>query len=274
MKVVVIGSGVCASDLEGLPDRIPPGVWVEWNGGHILFDLGEGVRFRLKDIGVRYPEIKHVAISHAHADHFTLPQFLQAVFCHGVFRGIKADELNLYMPDTIVEQWPMIFKFYVPEAPAPDVHSYEDEYLWPKLHFFRMSSVREAAIGNAVLKSERVYHGLGRCDAVAFRLEAEGKVFAYSGDTGDCEGIRKIAQGADLFICEASAQIGSLEFSKKYGHLTPYEAGFVARECGIKQLVLTHYSGLDSEASMIEDCRKADFKGDLFIAQDFQTFKV
>lgn len=275
MRLTVLGSGTCGSDLgKNNPTRFPPGFWVEWSDGNILFDLGEGIRFNLEKIGVKYPEVKHIAISHIHADHYTLPQYLQAVFCHGIFGGIKTEELNIYAPNQIVDTWPILFKIFVPAAPAPDVHAYEDSYLWPKLNWHKMSGSKEVKIGNAALKSESVYHELGKCDAVAFRLEAEGKIFVYSGDTGICEGINKISKDADVFICEASARVGGSEASTKYGHLTPFEAGEIAKQSNVKKLVLTHYCGCDSDGLIIEDCKKSGFGGEIIIAKDFQVLEI
>ena len=274
MKITVLGSGTCASDLTGIPDRFPPGFWVEWSDGRMLFDMGEGIRFRLAQIGVKYPEVEYIAVTHAHADHYTLPHFLQSVFCHGIFGGIKAKEIHLFVPNQIAETWPALFKIYVPEAPAPDTHAYEDSYLWPELDFHKMSGGQTARIGSAILRSESVYHGLGRCDAISFRLEADGKVFAYSGDTGDCEGIRKIARGADLFVSEASAPIGGFESSKRYGHLTPFEAGAIAKDGGVGKLVLTHYPGMNTDKEMAEDVKQSGFSGEVKVAKDFDVFEL
>lgn len=267
MQVTVLGSGIPVSDLPNLPNRFPPGYWVEWKGGHLLFEVSEGVRFRLQQIGVRYATVEHIAITHTHADHYALPHFLQTVYCHKVFGGQKRDQLHLYAPDTIVQGWPALFKTFVPEAPAPN-HSSDDQYQWPKLVWHKMSAMQQVRIGNAVLRSAKVRHSFGRCEALAFRLQTPEGVLAYSGDTGDCDGMRKIAAHADLFVCEASARIGSED--NGYGHLTPRVAGAIARHADVQQLLLTHYSGLDSDEAMIADCRKSGYTGKIEIAKDFQ----
>lgn len=274
MRVTVLGSGTCASDLPGITNRQPPGFWATWDGGHLLFDVSEGVRFRLEQIGVKYPSVQHIAITHAHADHYVLPPFLLGVFCHPLWGGVKATDLHLYAPNQIVETWPTLFKIHVPEAPAPDSHCTDEGFLWPKLHWHNLSGVKTATIGNATLKAADVYHGFGRCPALAFRLETPDGVVVYSGDTGDCEGIRMITRDADLFISEASGMVGHHETAKRYGHLTPFDAGDIARESGVKKLLITHYPGLDSDEAMIEDCRKAGYKGEIQIAKDFEIINV
>ena len=139
MQVTVLGSGVCASGLPRIPDRQPPGFWVTWDGGHLLFDASEGIRFRLQRLGVPYASVQHIAITHSHADHYALPPLLLAMFCTPLWGGVKPELLDLYAPDAIVDSWPTLFKIHVPEAPAPNDHCTEDGFLWPKLLWHRMS---------------------------------------------------------------------------------------------------------------------------------------
>lgn len=259
MQVTVLGSGVCASGLPRIPDRQPPGFWVTWDGGHLLFDVSEGVRFRLQHVGVSYVNVEHIAVTHPHADHYVLPPLLLAMFCQPQWGGPKPEALHVYAPNVIVESWPTLFKIHVPEAPAPGDHCTEEGFVWPKLYWHTMSGCQQASIGNATLMAADVYHGFGRCPALAFRLETPDGIVVYSGDSADCEGIRQITRNADLFISEASGMVGHREAAKRYGHLTPFDAGHIARGSGVKKLLLTHYPGLDSDEAMVWDCRKSGY---------------
>jgi ribonuclease BN (tRNA processing enzyme) len=63
-------------------------------------------------------------------------------------------------------------------------------------------------------------------------------VLAYSGDTALCDAVLRLAQDADLFLCEASYLDG---VDNPPGlHLTGREAGEVATKAGVKRLLLTH----------------------------------
>jgi ribonuclease Z len=126
-------------------------------------------------------------------------------------------------------------------------------------------------IGNAKLKAFSVYHGNGKVDALAFRLETTAGKFAYSGDTGDCEGIRTACQDADIFVCEASARINDTTYHLNYGHLTPQQAGEIAKQGGVKKLILVHYQGFDSDEDMIKEVEATGFKGEVQVGKDFQT---
>jgi ribonuclease BN (tRNA processing enzyme) len=74
--------------------------------------------------------------------------------------------------------------------------------------------------------------------AYALRIEAEDRVLAYSGDSGFCDGLEQTAQGADLFLCEASFVEGAPNPPDL--HLTGAEAGRMATLAGARRLLLTH----------------------------------
>jgi ribonuclease BN (tRNA processing enzyme) len=74
--------------------------------------------------------------------------------------------------------------------------------------------------------------------AYALRVETNGKVLAYSGDTGTCVGLDTAAQGADLFLAEAAFREG--DTNPLDIHLTGREAGLTATKAGVDRLVLTH----------------------------------
>lgn len=74
--------------------------------------------------------------------------------------------------------------------------------------------------------------------AFALRVEADGKVLTYSGDTGTCEGLECAAEGADLFLAEAAFCEGDANPADI--HLTGRECGLTAKKAGVSRLVLTH----------------------------------
>ncbi len=71
-------------------------------------------------------------------------------------------------------------------------------------------------------------------EAVCIRIAADGKVLAYSGDTGECEGLREACAGADLALLECSAQ------TPREGHLSPAECERVVAATEPKRVLLTH----------------------------------
>jgi len=100
--------------------------------------------------------------------------------------------------------------------------------------------------------------------SLAYRIEEPGgKSVVFSGDTDFCEELIEISHGADLLVMECAAPEGQ----KVPGHMTPGEAGIVAREAGVKRLVLTHFYPNCDENDMLGPCRK-EFQGPVLIAED------
>ncbi|MCK5152532.1 MAG: ribonuclease Z, partial [Candidatus Thorarchaeota archaeon] len=64
----------------------------------------------------------------------------------------------------------------------------------------------------------------------------------YSGDTRPCDELRKAASGADVLICEAMYTSEHANLAEERGHSTAAAVATLAKESGVKLLVLTHYS--------------------------------
>ena len=84
--------------------------------------------------------------------------------------------------------------------------------------------------------------------ALGFRLEADGTVLAYTGDTGPTHHVEDLARDADLFLAEATWQDRDdlMPF-----HMSSRQAADHARESGAGRLVLTHiWPTLDRDVSI------------------------
>lgn len=87
--------------------------------------------------------------------------------------------------------------------------------------------------------------------AFALRVEADGRVLTYSGDTGTCEGLDCAAEGAQLFLAEAA--FCETDENPVDLHLTGRECGITATKAGVDRLVLTHIPAWhDKDVAMAE----------------------
>ena len=82
-----------------------------------------------------------------------------------------------------------------------------------------------------------VVHGESGGPFLAYRIEAEGRVIAYSADTEWTETLIPAARGADLFIAEAYYYD---KIVKNHLSLTTLEAHLA--EINARRLILTHMS--------------------------------
>ncbi|MBD3245241.1 MAG: hypothetical protein GF335_04590 [Candidatus Moranbacteria bacterium] len=276
MQLYLLGTGTCANQLtkngKKIKNRFPPGYVLDWGENKILFEVSEGIRFRLEKAGFDYADFENIAISHCHPDHYNFMPYLQSVYCKGLWdqKGKQYEKLKIQIlcPNQVAESYRKIFKLLVLEIK-------KNHYDFPEISFTKLGKMKfKTKIGRAQITVQEVHHGFGKVETLAFRVKVDNKIFAYSADTGDCQGIRKICKNADLFLCEASALIGQDKACRNYGHLTPYLAGKIAKESKVKKLLLTHYIGLDSESSMLKDCQRSGFEGEVKVGKDFEKVKI
>jgi ribonuclease BN (tRNA processing enzyme) len=94
-------------------------------------------------------------------------------------------------------------------------------------------------------------------ETFGFRIEHDGKVLAYSADTGPSAELVELAASADVLLCEAS-------FLDAPGlpadlHLTASQAGEHAARAGVGELVLTHLVAWnDADATLEQAATKFD----------------
>lgn len=72
-----------------------------------------------------------------------------------------------------------------------------------------------------------------------YRFELDGKIIAYSGDTGICEKSTSLAKDADVLIHECSFETPPRQ--NRWGHVDPTMAAKLAKRSIVKQLILTHF---------------------------------
>ena len=73
-----------------------------------------------------------------------------------------------------------------------------------------------------------------------YRFEIDGKIIAYCTDTGYCANSVRLARNADLLISECAHRSG--ETNPGWPHMNPESAAALAKEAGVKKLVLAHFS--------------------------------
>jgi len=109
-------------------------------------------------------------------------------------------------------------------------------------------------------------------DAYATRFVLGDKILTYSGDSGESNSLIEVAAGADLFISEAAVEIGKKDPDN--AHLSPFQAGEIAKKANTKALILTHYYGSSPDEAMISEVKKSGYSGEIVVAKDFQTFPL
>jgi ribonuclease BN (tRNA processing enzyme) len=104
------------------------------------------------------------------------------------------------------------------------------------------------------------------------RLEVDGAVLTYTGDTGMHPALEKAAANADLFLCEASWLEEERSIPEPI-HLRAREAGEIATRAGAKQLVLTHVWP-HNDMKKVYDQAAAAYKGPIEIADTGKSWMI
>ncbi|GAB2762859.1 MBL fold metallo-hydrolase [Nocardioides salsibiostraticola] len=101
-------------------------------------------------------------------------------------------------------------------------------------------------------------------DAFGLRIKANGITIGYSGDTGPCEGLDRVAAGVHLLLAEASFR--EHDDNPPDLHLTGADAGQAAARAHAKRLVLTHIPPWFDKQTMLTEAR-VNYTGPIELAR-------
>lgn len=193
----VLGSG----DAFASGGRLHSCFYLKTDTTGILIDCGATVLTSLKQHGVQLDDIDTVLISHFHGDHYGgLPYFLLACGVHG-----RTKPLTIVTPEGGKQRIEALLALLYPKT---------DTWRSLDLHFveFRQSA-SSLNISEARVRAYPVYHSEAS-KPHGLRIEINGKIIGYSGDTSWTPALVDIAQDADLFVCECNFHDEKIE-----GHL-------------------------------------------------------
>jgi ribonuclease BN (tRNA processing enzyme) len=241
VQLTVLG---CAGTFPG-PDSPCSGYLLEHDGFRLVVDLGAGALGGLQR-HIDLLDVDAVYVSHLHADH-----------CIDL---VAYSYARRYHPDGVPERLPV----YGPAGTAKRVcNSFEapppDDLV--DVYDFREVAPGDLAIGPFALRTVRSNHPV---ECHALRLDAGGRSFAYSGDTGVCDDLVDLARGVDLFLCEASWAHD--DANPPDVHLSGREAGEHAERAGVRKLLLTHVVAWADAEAILKEARAA-FDGDVELAR-------
>ncbi|ANS78574.1 hypothetical protein SGUI_1178 [Serinicoccus hydrothermalis] len=189
----------------------------EWR---LLLDLGPGALGPLQ----RHTDplaLDAVLLSHLHADHCLDLTGLHVLRRHGP--APATDELPVWGPPGVAQR-------------MMRAHGVRGDEPMPGLAWGELADRALVRVGPFTLTPYAVRHPV---PAFGLRVEAGGRVLAYTGDTDSCEALVPLLARADLALVEAG--FGPDEDAPRGIHLTPQRAAeAVAAAGGVARLLLTH----------------------------------
>lgn len=279
MRLTLLGTGTPTVERN----RMASATMIEIDEKILLFDAGRGVTTQLAKTGIPAQQIDYIFITHHHYDHITGLGDLLLTSWHS---GRQTPILIFGPPgtDDIIDA--MLGQVY-----ARDI----DFALFTHDDIVDINDlVRTTIIGSGLackqknwrILSQYVDHGMGlglslnSWPCVGYRIEAQGKVIAISGDAIDCKGLNHLACDADILIqcCYLSeAEITNPYYERLSRHViaSSGQVGKIAARNNVKQLVLTHISPKSEEMmnALVSDVRK-DFGGKMVVGEDLMTIGV
>lgn len=240
-------------------------------GETMLFDCGEGTQRQMMRYGVSF-SFREIFFTHFHSDHFlgviglvrtmglqdrsaplTLygPRGANAILGAAMNLGIERSQFPVTIeelkPGDVLERDEYDIRIFETRHRAETVGFALVEH--DRLGRFDPERARELGVPEGPLwgklhQGETVTTPDGRAVSPTDLVgpPRPGRTVVYSGDTRPHPPVILAAQGADLLIHEATFSDLELERARDTGHSTAREAAEVARDAGVKRLVLTHIS--------------------------------
>jgi ribonuclease BN (tRNA processing enzyme) len=245
LTVTVLGS----AGTFGHPGNPCSGYLVQTGTTSVWLDCGPGTLAALQE-HISIVDLDAVVVSHEHPDHWLeLP----------VLRNAARYVLG-------VETLPVHGTAGTRELFEQVLRGKVEPIVWNEI-----TDGSAVTIGDQTLSFSATDHPV---ETLAVRVEAHGRTFAYSADTGPAwsfSALDPAGAGFDLALCEATlaeAEAGSVQ------HLSGSQAGRLARAAGVRRLALTHlYEGVApdrAEAAAAPDA----FDGPVEVALPGHVFTV
>lgn len=256
MKLTILG---CSGSGPG-PDSPASGYLVESGGTRLLVDLGSGAFGPLQRFIDPFA-LDAVALSHLHPDHCADLAALTVARRYRPDQPHEAERKRLPVHGP-AETPTRLAGLYAASRAERDETDLSDVYEFAELD---RGPVR---IGAFELRAVPMRHV---CPAWGFRIAAEGRVLAYTGDTGPCGELGELADRADVLLSEASWT--DFPDAPTDVHLSGRQAGETASAAGSRRLLLTHLQPWTDREAILAEANEV-FDGPTELVQQGRTYEV
>ena len=233
---------------------------------------GNGILAQLKMVNVQISDIHHLFVTHAHTDHVlgVIWVIRMVAQCKG-YEGL----LHVYGNDKVMKVIKTIIDMILAKKQLAKVaervvfHQLEDGDCFEvgdmKLECFDIQSTKEKQFGF-------------RAELPSSDESDKPLVLACLGDEPYNEQNRRYIVGADWMMCEAFCLYADRDTFKPYEkcHSTALDAGKLAEELGVKNLILYHTEEKTLANRKENYTREAakNFKGRIFVPDDLEVIEL
>ncbi|MET7421492.1 ribonuclease Z [Dactylosporangium sp. NPDC005555] len=277
------------------------GYFLRWDDEGILFDPGDGTQRQMSHAGVSATDITRICVTHFHGDHcLGLPGIIQRISLDSAPHRVTAhypasgqeffDRLrhaSVFYDVADIHPAPVDKGGLIAKSPKWELEARALDH-GIDTYGYRLTE----ADGRRMLPEKLDQHGVTGPAVGALRRDGTvtvdgravtveevsvprpGQRFAFVMDTRLCDGVYALADGADMLVIESTYLDADAGLAAAHGHLTAGQAARVAAECGVRTLVLTHFSQrYDDPARFHEEAANA-FDGEVVVAEDLTRARV
>lgn len=248
MRLTILGGSAAGPN----PGQGCSGYLVESGPTQVVLDLGPGTLPELRR-HVDFRRLDAIVLSHLHLDHTLDVLALRYALAY-----------NPVSPSQLMPLW-------LPPGGQQFLNRLQVALggASPSEDFFAVFAVNEynpeseLIIGELRLRFYPTVHYVP-CWAMRVSNGIDGDLF-YTADTGPAADLAQCALGARVVIAEGTEGGVPEEPHETRGHLTPFEAGSLARDAGAALLVLSHLWGENDQFSAVAEAAAA-FPGAIKLA--------
>jgi len=252
MILTVVGSGSLVPSAR----RSTPALALRESGFQATVDGGTGTMRRQAELGIDFRATDTLFFTHIHPDH-TLDVL------HFLFATRYTPGFERARPVRVLG--PKGFGTFLDRLRDPIVRWTEGGKEGVVVEELSDGETREE--GPLRLSVRELSHAVVD---LGYRFTAPGGgSVVFTGDTGACEELVELAEGADVLVSECSGDAAH----PAPGHLTAPEVGRIAARAGVGQVVLTHLYPLADDRVRIAEVQ-AEYAGPVLLAEDGLEFVV
>lgn len=300
LRITFLGTG----SGRPTPRRGSAAVYLQYAGQSILFDCGEGTQLQLLRAGVRTSRLLAVCVTHFHGDHVNgLPGFLGTMGLNG-----HRDPLDVIGPPGLDRYFAVLRDLAILRPAFPlrvgradvdgpvlsgegwDVFACPLDHRVPTWGFqfvehdhvgrFDVARARELGVTpgpdfGRLQRGESLTLEDGReiTPEQVLGPSRPGRRVAYISDTRPSDDVIRFVAGADVLVHEATYLDELRDQARERGHSTVAEAAAIARDAGVRRLILTHISPKHVRSKEI--LREArDVFDNVELAEDLKEFEL
>jgi len=300
-EILFLGTSASApSAKRGLSAQI-----VKHDEYRFLVDCGEGTQRQILQSGLGFKNLNRILLTHGHLDHILGLGGLLSTF----LRWEAIDQLEIYGGRSTLDRvhdllYSVVLRGNQPPMPLhlneikPGKFFEADDFsitAFPVAHrgpdclgYVFESKARRPFLNDKATELG-VPFGPERRDLVAGKeislLDGRrvtpddvlgplqrGVKLVVVGDAGKTDNLLEVCKDADSLVIESTYLEEEAELAKEFHHLTAGQGAELAKQAGVKKLILTHISRRYREKDVLKEAQ--EIFANTSVARDFDTFQI